>query len=106
MKKLPFIIVVPTIAVVLVIIGAAVWKMRSTVPTSTSSPVSTEFPNPLDAQEEERPASFLGSFLKTQPTPTPAAKATSASDLSRELQSIDEGGQDEFTALDQDIAGL
>jgi hypothetical protein len=106
MKKLPFIIMVPTIAIVLVIVGAAVLKMRSVSTAPAATPVSTEFPNPLDAQQEEKPTSFLGSFLQTQSTPTPAAKATSASDLSRELQSIDEGGQNEFDSLDQDIAGL
>lgn len=101
MKKTPFIIAVPMIAVALVVGGAVLWKMLSPASSTTTG---GEFPNSVGSQTTGKPASFLGGLLGgSTPSPTPASSA----DLSRELKNtVDDGGTSDLNALKQDASGL
>ncbi len=106
MKKLPFIIGIPAVAVALVVGGAMVWKLKTqTVDVATTSGVGT-LPSGMTASgtKPSNPFSALfGGNAGSIPTPTPATVA----EMNADLQTVgDDGGAADFSSLRSDAGGL
>ncbi len=99
--KMPLLFLIPMIAIILVVAGAALVRMLSRPATEVAQ--TTEYPS-LD-ESTNKPSSFLGKLFGggTTPAPTPA----SSDDLARELKNtVDDGGQSDFDALEKESEGL
>ncbi len=99
MKKLPFIIGIPAVAIALVLGGAMLWKLKNqTVGTVNQLPGAFE----SSGTKPSNPFSALfGS--KVAPTPTPASSA----DLNKELLTVeDDGGAADINSLKSEASGL
>lgn len=99
---MPLLFLIPMIAIMVVVAVGAVIRVMSRPET----PVTTapQFPNPLD-ESTSKPSSFLGRLFGggTTPAPTPA----SSEDLSRALKdTVDDGGQSDFEALQKESSQL
>jgi len=109
MKKLPYIIGIPAVAVVLVLGGAMLWQLKNkTVDMTVTSPRGP-LPNAVGKAAGTKPVNpfsgLFGSPAKPTliPTPTPA----SPSAMQAELDAIiDDGGAADFASLSADVSGL
>lgn len=100
MKKLPFIIGIPAVALALVLGGAMLWKVK----TEVSAPSGSTMPDGF-TQDQKAPVNPFSALFgkKEEPTPTPA----SSYDLNRDLEStVDDGGTADFNALKSDASSL
>lgn len=108
MKKLPFLIIVPLIAV-LVLVGAAmtIRVSNSSIPTSSDTTGKT-YPQGGTGESGSAPSTFLGGlFGQKATTNTPSPTPQSSEELSRELKSsYDDGAQAELDSLVSDAASL
>jgi len=103
MKKMPMMLLVPMIALVAVVSIAT--AVRLLPRPQQQAPVATQYPNPFGNDETTQPATFLGKLLNpaSTPSPTPA----SSNDLSSELKTtVDDGGESDFDALEQEASAL
>ena len=108
MKKLPFIIGIPLVALALVLGGAMVWKLKTqTTEIATTAP--GPLPSAVSKAQGNKPSNAFGflfgnSTSSTQiPTPTPASAAA----MNADLQTVgDDGGAGDFSSLQQDVNGL
>jgi hypothetical protein len=105
MKKLPFIIGIPLVAVALVLGGAMLWKLK----IQTTQPTQTQFTLPAGLTSSgTKPANpFSALFGKSNPTPIPTPTPASAAAMNAELNAIgDDGGAADFISLQSDVSGL
>ncbi len=104
MKKLPFIIGIPAVAIALIVGGAMAWRLGQTSAEITSGdkqmPVYGE-----NAAKPSNPFSALfGGGNAPEPTPTPASSADLQQDL--DASTADDGGASDIKSLQQDASGL
>ena len=106
MKKTPFFIAIPFVAVLIVVGIALALKTFVPKPQEAVFQPPTEFPNSVESQTVSKPSTFLGGLFSpaiSTPTPSPST----ASELSRVLKdTYDDGGQAELDALSKDAASL
>ncbi len=101
MKKLPFIIGIPAVALALVLGGAMLWKLK----TQTVDKVNVgELPSAFEGSGTKPSNPFSALFGSGgDATPTPASSA----DLNKDLQAVgDDGGAADFNSLASDASGL
>ena len=110
MKKAPTVLLIPAIAVALILGGALVYKLLFAAPqTVQTSQMPHQFPNSFsDSNQTGEPSTFLGGlFAPKAPAISPTPVAATANDLSTQLKdTVDDGGQRDLDALQQDTQSL
>ena len=109
MKKLPYIIGIPAVAVLLVLGGAMLWRLKNQTTEIVNAPAPGPLPGAVgnaQGNQPSNPFSFLSGQQATAtpiPTPTPASAAA----MNAELQKVgDDGGAADFTNLQSQTSGL
>lgn len=107
MKKLPYIIGIPAVAVALVIGGALIWRVINPPQNTTQQSQFTMPDGSTSSQKPSNPFSALfgggGSEVTPIPSPTPASVAA----MNADLQTVgDDGGDADFSSLQQDLNSL
>lgn len=107
MKKLPYIIGIPAIAVALVLGGAMLWKLKNqTVETMSVQP--GPLPGSVNSAGGAKPANPFSALFgpqTAQPTAVPSPASIAA--MNADLNTVgDDGGASDFTSLQKDASGL
>lgn len=114
MKKLPYIIGIPFLAVVLVLGGAMLWRLKNqatTVDVVATAPRGS-MPNALGSAGGSAPTNPFSALFgqpnltptsTIMPTPTPASAAA----MNTDVNSVgDDGGAADFNSLNSQASGL
>lgn len=109
MKKLPYIIGIPAVAVFLVLGGAMVWRVKNQATQVVTTAPGT-LPNNLGNAKGNTPSNAFGGLFGQKaatvtpiPTPTPASVAV----MSADVNAIgDDGGAADFSSLQSTVSGL
>ena len=110
MKKLPYLVGIPFIAVALILGGAMLWRLKNQTVDTASSAQPMTLPNSVGSAGGTRPTNPF-SFLFTQPAPTvtviPTPTPASAAALNTEVRAVgDDGGAADFNSLNSQVNGL
>lgn len=107
MKKLPYIIGIPIVAVVFVVGGALIWRVVQPQQTTTQQ---GQFAMPNGSTNGAKPANpfsalFGGGGNQVTPIPTPTPASVAA--MNADLKTIgDDGGASDFSSLNKDLNSL
>ncbi len=94
---------VPMIALVIALGVATAVKLLPR--PEVAAPQASEYPNPFGEEASSQPSTFLGTLFNPAETPSPTP--ASSLDLSNELKTtVDDGGQSDFDALEQEASAL
>ena len=109
MKKLPYIIGIPAIAVALVLGGAMLWKLKTqTVDTAVSTQPAT-LPDAVGKASGTKPTNPFSVLFgqKAAATPIPTPTPASATAMNADVNAVgDDGGAADFSSLQSQVSGL
>lgn len=110
MKKLPYIIGIPAIAVALVLGGAMVWKLKTQTVDTVPLQQQGTLPNSLGnagGTKPTNPFSFLFGQQTATATPIPTPTPATAAAMNADVNAVgDDGGVADFSGLQSQVSGL
>lgn len=110
MKKLPYIIGIPALAVALVLGGAMLWKLKTQTVDTVGSVQPMTLPNAVGnagGGKPTNPFSFLFGSQAPTVTPIPTPTPASAAAMNTDVNAVgDDGGAADFSNLQSQANGL